>query len=134
MDYTHHFAYGMHDIGRHTTHEMRLDLTDSKPVFCLRHRLYRVEWDINDSKVEELARFGLIEPATSSYAAATVLSVKKHADGNYTDRRTCEDYRMINLKTEQDRYPMLIPEDIFDWMEGCQYFTIMDMRQGCQPD
>ena len=25
---------------------------------------------------------------------------------------------------------MLIPEDIFDRIEGCRYFTIMDMRQG----
>ena len=42
----------------------------------------------------------------------------------------CGDYRMLNLKTEQDRYPMPIPEDIFDMIEGCRYFTIMDMRQG----
>ena len=30
----------------------------------------------------------------------------------------------------QDRYPMPVPEDIFDDIKGCQYFTIMDMRQG----
>ena len=74
--------------------------------------MYQVEWDIIDSKVEELAKFGLVEPATGSYAAATVLTVKKDADGNYTDRRMCGDYRMLNLKTEQDRYPMPIPESI----------------------
>ena len=78
--YTHHFAFGMHDLGRHTTHQMRLDLTDSKLVFCPRHRLSRVEWDFIDSKVEELAKSGLVEPATSRYAAATVLLVKKNAD------------------------------------------------------
>ena len=37
---------------------------------------------------------------------------------------------MLNLKTEQDRYPLHIPEDIFDRIEGCRYFTIMDMCQG----
>ena len=37
---------------------------------------------------------------------------------------------MLNLKTEQDKYPMPIPEDIFDIIEGCQYLTIMDMREG----
>ena len=41
--------------------------------------------------VEELAKFGLAEPATGSYAAATLLRVKKDADGNYTDRRMCRD-------------------------------------------
>ena len=41
----------------------------------------------------------------------------------------CGDYRMLNLKTEQDRYPMPIPEDIFDRIEECRFFTIMDMRR-----
>ena len=66
-DNTHHFAFVMHDLGTHTTHEMRLDLTDSKPSFFPRHRLSRVGWDIIDSKVKELAKFGLVEPATGSY-------------------------------------------------------------------
>ena len=74
---------------------MRLDVIDKKPLFFPRHRLSRV--DIIDSKVEELAKFGLVEPATGSYAAATVHSVKKDADGNYTDRRMWGDYRMLNL-------------------------------------
>ena len=88
MDYTHHFAFGMHDLGRHTTHQMQLDLTDSKPVFYPRHWLSRVEWDIIDIKVEELAKFGLFEPATGSYAAATVLSVKKEYPGGYLRQDT----------------------------------------------
>lgn len=81
-----------------------------------------------DSKVEELAKFGLIKPATGSYASATVLLVKQDADGNDTNRRMCEDCRMLCLKTKQDRYPMPLPEDIFDRIEGCRYFTNMDMH------
>ena len=92
----------MHNQGSHTTHEMRLDLTDSKPVFCLGHRMYQVEWGISDREVQELAKFGLVEPATGSYTAATVLLVKKDADENFTDLRMCGDYRMLNLKTEQN--------------------------------
>ena len=75
-------------------------------------------------------KFWIIEPATGSYAAATVLPVKEDVDGNYTDRRMWGDYRIINLKTEQDMYSMLIPVDILERIEGCRYFTIMDMRQG----
>ena len=129
-DCSHHFAFGMHDLGWHTTHQMRLDLIDSKPVFCQRHGLSWVEWDIIASKVKELAKFGLVEPVTGNYAAATVLLVKNDVDGNYTDRKMCGDDWMLNLKTEQDRYPIPIAEDIFDRLEGCRYFTIMDMRQG----
>ena len=52
------------------------------------------------TSIEELAKHGLIERATGNYAAATELPVKKDADGNYTDRRMCGDYRMLNLKTQ----------------------------------
>ena len=41
-DYSHHYAFGMHDLGKHTTHQMRLDLIDNKPIFWPRHRLSRV--------------------------------------------------------------------------------------------
>ena len=122
-DYTHHFAFGMHDLGRHTTHQMRLELAYSKPVFCPRHRLSRVEWDTIDSNVKELAKIGLIKPATYNYDAATVLPVKKDADENYTGHRICGDCIMFNLKTKLDTYPMPIREDIFDNIEGCQYVT-----------
>ena len=82
------------------------------------------------TSIEELAKHGLIVRAIGNYTAATVLPIKKDAYGNYTDCIMCGNYRMLNMKTEQDRNPMPIPEDIFDNIEGCQYFTIMDMRQG----
>ena len=57
-DYTDHFAFGIHDLGRHSTHQMRLDVNDDRRVFQPRHRLSRVEWDIIDCKVVELAKYG----------------------------------------------------------------------------
>ena len=54
----------------------------------------------------------------------------KDADDSYTDRRMCGDCRALNLKTESDQYPMPILEDILDTIEGCQFFSFMDMRQG----
>ena len=89
----------------------------------------RVEWDIINSKVKELAKYGLIELAIGNCAAATVLPVKKDENGNYTDRRMCGDSRALNLKTEHDQYPMPILKDMFDTMDECKYFPIMDMRQ-----
>ena len=96
----HKIHFGMHDLGRHSTHQMRLDLVDEKPVFCPRHRLSRVEWEIVDKSVAKLLKHGLIEPTKDNFAAATVLPVKKGTDDNCTDRRMCGDYRMLNLKTK----------------------------------
>ena len=94
-------------------------MVDDKPFSCPCHRLSRVEWDIFDKKVAELAKYELIGQATGSYAATNVLPVKMDADDNYTDRRMCGDYPIPNLKTKRDRYPMPTLEDIFDSIEGC---------------
>jgi hypothetical protein len=39
------------------------------------------------------------------------------------------DYRPLNLVIPQDRYPMPIPEDLFDNIGDSNIFTIMDIRQ-----
>jgi hypothetical protein len=42
----------------------------------------------------------------------------------------CGDYRPLNLVTPQDKYPMPIPEKLFDNIGDSNIFTIMDLRQG----
>ncbi len=42
----------------------------------------------------------------------------------------CRDYRPLNLVTLQDRYPMPIPEELFDSIGDSNIFTIMDLKQG----
>jgi hypothetical protein len=41
----------------------------------------------------------------------------------------CGDYRPLNLVTPQDRYPMPIPEELFNSIENSNIFTIVDLRQ-----
>jgi hypothetical protein len=40
------------------------------------------------------------------------------------------DYRLLNLVTPQDRYPMPIPEKLFDSIGDSNIFTIVDLKQG----
>jgi hypothetical protein len=42
----------------------------------------------------------------------------------------CGDYRLLNLVTLQDKYPMPILEELFDNIGDSNIFTIMDLRQG----
>jgi hypothetical protein len=55
---------------------------------------------------------------------------KKDLAGLWTEKRMCGDYRPLNLVTTQDRYPMPIPEELFDSIRNSNIFTIVDMRQG----
>jgi hypothetical protein len=42
----------------------------------------------------------------------------------------CGDYRLLNLVTPHDKYPMPILEELFDYIGNSNIFTIMDLRQG----
>jgi len=55
---------------------------------------------------------------------------KKDSAGLWTEKRMCGDYRPLNLITPQDRYPMPIPEELFDSIGDSNIFTIIDLRHG----
>jgi hypothetical protein len=52
------------------------------------------------------------------------MPTNKDSTGLWTEKRMCEDYKPLNLVIPQDRYPMPIPEELFD-----NIFTIMDLKQ-----
>jgi hypothetical protein len=58
------------------------------------------------------------------------MPAKKDSAGLWTEKRMCGDYRPLNLVTPQDRYPMPIPEELFDSIGDSNIFTIVDLRQG----
>jgi hypothetical protein len=41
----------------------------------------------------------------------------------------CGDYKPLNLVTSQNRYPMPLPEKLFESIGDSNIFAIMDLRQ-----
>jgi len=130
IKYENVFAFSMKDLGRCKTMQFSIDLTDETPVYRRRHRLSKHEWELVDERCKELHEAGLIQPSSSDFAAATVMPAKKDSAGLWTEKRMCGDYRPLNLVTPQDRYPMPIPEELFDSIGDSNIFTIVDLRQG----
>jgi len=58
------------------------------------------------------------------------MPVMKDLTRLWTEKKMCEDYRPLNLVTPQDKYPMLVPEELFDNIGDSNIFTIVDMKQG----
>ncbi len=88
------------------------------------------EWELVDERCKELHEAGLIQPSSSDFATATVMLTKKDSVRLWTEKKMCRDYRPLNLVTPQDRYPMSIPEELFDSIGDSNIFTIVDLRQG----
>ncbi|GJU22268.1 putative reverse transcriptase domain-containing protein [Tanacetum coccineum] len=68
---------------------------------------------------------GFIRPSSSPWGAL-VLFVK-NKDGSF---RMCIDYRELNKLTIKNRYPLPKIDDLFDQLQGSQYFSKIDLRSG----
>ncbi|GKD88181.1 putative reverse transcriptase domain-containing protein [Tanacetum coccineum] len=76
-------------------------------------------------QLKELQDKGFIRPSLSTWGAP-VLFVKKK-DGSF---RMCIYYRELNKLTIKNRYPLPRIDDLFDQLQGSQYFSKIDLRSG----
>ena len=75
--------------------------------------------------VDEMQEQGIVQPSKSPWASPVVLVPKK--DGSL---RFCIDFRKLNSVTRKDVYPLMRIDDIFDTLNGAQYFTSLDLASG----
>jgi putative transposase len=120
----------MKDLGRCKTMQFSIDLIDETPIYQKKHMLNKHEWELVDERCKKLHEVSLIQPSSFDFAAIIVLLVKKDLAGSWIEKKTCEDYKPLNLVTLEDRYPMPIPEELFDNIGDSHIFTIVDLRQG----
>ncbi len=129
IKYENEFTISMKDLDRCKTMKLSINLIDETPIYRRRHRLNKHEWELVDVRCKELHEVGLIQPSSSNFATATVMPANKDSTRLWTERRMCGDYRPLNLVTPQDKYPMPIPEEMFESIKDPNIFAIMDLRQ-----
>ena len=107
-------------------HEFKIDLKDDEPPV---HRpIYKLSpLDLTEAKkqIQYMLEHGYIRPSQSPYGAPVLFAPKK--DGGL---RFCIDYRWLNKKTIRNRYPLPLPEELFDRRGGSRVFSIIDLRSG----
>ncbi|GKD31607.1 putative nucleotidyltransferase, ribonuclease H, partial [Tanacetum coccineum] len=89
------------------------------------YRLAPSEMEEFSGQLKKLQDKGLIRPSSSPWGAP-VLFVKK----NGRSFRMCIDYRELNKLTIKNRYPLPKIDDMFNQLQGSQYFSKIDLRSG----
>ncbi|GKB25875.1 putative reverse transcriptase domain-containing protein [Tanacetum coccineum] len=106
--------------------ELRIELISGVvPIEKSPYRLAPSELEELSSQLKELQDKGFIRPSSSPWGAL-VLFVKKK-DGSF---RMCIDYRELNKLTVKNRYPLPRIDDLFDQLQGSQFFSKIDLRSG----
>ncbi|GJW63607.1 retrotransposon protein, putative, ty3-gypsy subclass [Tanacetum coccineum] len=100
--------------------EFQIELTPgATPVVKSPYRLAPSELEELSGQLKELQDKGFIRPSSSPWGAL-VLFVKKK-DGSF---RMCIDYRELNKLNVKYRYPLPRTDDLFDQLQGSQFFSI----------
>ncbi|GJY64591.1 putative reverse transcriptase domain-containing protein, partial [Tanacetum coccineum] len=106
--------------------EFQIELVpEAIPVMKSLYRLAPSEMEELSGQLKELQDKGFIRTSSSPWGAP-VLFVKKN-DGSF---RMCIDYKELNKLTIKNRYPLPRIDDLFDQLQGSQYFSKMDLWSG----
>ncbi|GJY75094.1 putative reverse transcriptase domain-containing protein [Tanacetum coccineum] len=113
-------------LGEKPKEKIRIELIPrATPVVKSPYRLEPSKLEELSGQLRELQDKGFIRPSLSPWGAP-VLFVKKK-DVSF---RMCIDYIELNKLTIKNRYPLLRIDDLFDQLQGSQYFFKIDLRSG----
>lgn len=103
---------------------------DEIPVHAKLYRQpekHRIE--IQD-QITDLLQKGIIRPSISPWSFPVVMVRKKPDQSGNEKWRMAIDYRQLNEKTIDDRYPLPQIDNILDKLKGSKFFTTLDLASG----
>ena len=119
------FARNKNDLGRTGRAKHKIDTQMAHPIRQRVRRLPPARRDAANTQIQDMLEHRVIQPSESSWAAPVVLVKKK--DGSF---RFCIDYRKLNEVTVKDAYPLPRIDDTLDTLNGCKWFSTLDLISG----
>jgi hypothetical protein len=108
---------------RHLNHRIHLQ-HGTTPIAVHSYRYPQLVKDELEQQCHDMIKQGIIRHSTSAYSSP-VLLVKKQ-DGSW---RFCMDYRMLNVKTIHDMFPIPVVDELNE-LRGAHFFSKLDLRSG----
>lgn len=100
------------------------ELTDDIPVYRPPFRTGSEQRKIIRLYIEKMLRENVIRPCSSAYSSPLML-VKKKEHGAW---RPVIDFRKINFKIKQERWPMMRVDDVITSLAGSAVYSIFDVH------
>ena len=134
------------DVGRTKLHTLNVKVTEGSPVFVKQYTTPLKYQSFIDDETKRLEEAGLISRSLSNWSAPCIVVPKKQDPDNPCEvqLRMVIDYRQLNKRIITSRapnrngkvgkvisnYPIPTLESLLARLEGCKYFSILDLRSG----
>lgn len=109
-------------------HEIKT--TDEIPVHAKSYRFPHVHKPEIQKQINQMLNDGIIRQSSSPWSSPIWIVPKKLDASGKQKWRIVVDYRKINEKTIDDRYPIPNIDDILDKLGKCNYFSTLDLASG----
>ena len=134
------------DVGRTKLHTLDVHVSEGSPVFVKQYTIPLKYQNFIDNETKRLEEAGLISRSLSNWSAPCMVVPKKQDPDNPCEvqLRMVIDYRQLNKRIITSRapdrngkigkvianYPIPTIESLLARLEGCKYFSILDLRSG----
>lgn len=102
---------------------------DASPVYTKQYRLPHAQKEELEKQLQNMLSEKIIEPASSEWSSPVLLVPKKSTDGNKKWRLVI-DFRKLNERIVDDKFPLPNITDILDSLSGSVYFSHLDLNSG----
>jgi len=125
------FAWNIFQMGKCNLAKYHIDTGDHEPIAERLRQRSQQETKMLRAEVKDLLEGGIIEPASSPWAANCFL-VPKPPDPitNKVTWRMVVGYNKINAITKKDRSPISSIKEILSSLNGCKWFCRLDLFSG----
>lgn len=104
--------------------------SDEVPVYTKSYRYPYIHRQEVQEQIHKMLEQGIIQPSESAWSSPIWVVPKKADASGKVKWRIVIDFRKVNEKTLDDKYPIPNIADVLDKLGNCHYFTTLDLASG----
>lgn len=103
---------------------------DEEPVYTKSYRFPQIHKKEVEKQITKMLNEGIIRNSISPWSSPIWIVPKKQDASGLQKWRIVIDYRKLNNKTKQERFPIPNIDELLDKLGKAQYFTTLDLASG----
>lgn len=108
----------------------QIKTVDEQPVYSKSYRYPFVHRQEVEDQIKKMLDSNIIRPSNSPWSSPIWVVPKKVDASGKRKWRVVIDFRKLNEKSIDDKYPLPNINDLLDKLGKCQYFTTLDLASG----